>query len=399
MQNDFILIGIDGGATKVSAWQIEANEHKTYSLGAKHATKNYREIPGFINHFKVVDISKQLKENTEKTIKLTVDEEQQGAVYIEACAQAIEAIILEEENTKLVVGIGMPGLKTSDLRGISVVANGPRIPHYLYLLEKRLALKNIQLFQPIAKLGSDADYCGFGEEYAKTGAFRTCSNAYYLGGGTGAADALKLNGKLLPFDALKPWIAKTWEMKAEDERPLEKFASAGGIQSIFASFSGEDVESLNAARIYPPQIAEKAYHGEKAAQKTYHLVVQNLSLLLYERITTIYAGWQNIFSFVNPSRPPIEKTHPHLNTLFDKIIIGQRLGYLFEMPAGIEMLKKPLIKNLKALIQHSDCLDQKAKEHYADMEKIMIASQLKEAPALGAGIDAAVYIAKKQNDS
>ena len=58
MQKEPLLIGIDGGATKVSAWEIVYNKsNSTFSLGKVNSTKSYREISGYIPDFVPVDIN------------------------------------------------------------------------------------------------------------------------------------------------------------------------------------------------------------------------------------------------------------------------------------------------------------------------------------------------------
>ena len=395
--NSFLLLGLDGGATKVSGYQVLVNDSNlTFDLSNNHAEKSYSEIPGYLPDFKAVDIPTQLKQRDEHTIRLTEAEKQQGAVYVEATAIVIEELVRKAGNNSVLVGIGMPGLKTPDKRGIEVVANGPRILNYASLLEKRLELEKIHLVAPIHQIGSDADYCGIGENYAKEGLFRDVDNAYYLGGGTGVADALKLKGKLVFFDQIKPWMAKSWEMKAEDGRSLERFASAGGIQNLYAEIAGKDVAELNRQKIYPLQIAAMAAEGDESARKTFDLVVKNLSLLLFERISTVYAGWQGLFSFVNPNRPALSTKHDYLGTLLDRIIIGQRLGELMDSEAGRAILRKPLLEQLSRLIASAEALDTAAKRHYENPEKIIVTSKLRAAPALGAGIDAYLdYQSKK----
>lgn len=388
MQNNFILLGIDGGASKVSAWQVLINADNSYSLGEYHAEKSYRDIPGFIQNFKAVDLATQLAAQSDPVINTTEEEKQQAAVYVEACAVVIEEILEKSGQKRLAAGIGMPGLKTADKRGIAVVANGPRMVDYAEKLEARLKLRGIEFITPIAHLGSDADYCGIGENYSAEGLFRDSQNAYYLGGGTGAADALKLKGQLVAFDAIKPWMAKTWEMKADDERSLERFASASGIQSIYAHISGQEISELNNLGIYPMQLARLVVAGDVQAVETFKLVVDTLAKLIYERITTLYSGWQKLFNFVNPNKPALSSEHPYLGTLLDKIILGQRLGDLLESGAGKITLREPLIERLQQLINASDILDETAKNHYAAIDELLHSSKLREAPALGAGIDA-----------
>lgn len=389
MNNNFLLIGVDGGASKVSACEVIFDSSGVeFKLGELSAQRSYKDIPGFISDFKPVDIPSQLKEQNSGQILQTEDEKQQETVYVEACALVIEEFVKKSHKQKVLVGLGMPGLKTSDKRGIAVVANGPRMLNYSNLLEERLRLSHIEFIAPIYHLGSDADYCGIGENFSADGFFKDTANAYYLGGGTGVADALKLNGGLLPFDQTKEWMAKSWEMKSVDGRSLERFASAGGIQSIYADISGTKLETLNANNIYPLQISEQAKTGDKNSVATFTLVVEQLSQLLYERITTLYSGWQSIFNFMNENRTPLNPKHQFTGSLFEKIIIGQRLGELMQTDHGSTTLFKPLIKRVHRLIQDSSVLDEKAKTHYANLEEHIIISRLREAPALGAGIDA-----------
>ena len=389
MNKDYILIGVDGGASKVSAWEVIPKSHgSAFTLGNAGANRSYADIPGFITDFKPVPISTQLKDQSSGETLPTDNEIQQEAVYVEAASLVIEDIVKQTGVTKVLVGLGMPGLKTSNKRGIAVVANGPRMLHYSDLLENRLKLSGIEFISPIYHLGSDADYCGIGENFASNGAFVNTENAYYLGGGTGVADALKLNGALLPFDLTKEWLAKSWEMKSPDGRSLERFASAGGIQSIYADFSGIDLETLNATSIYPIQISEMATQNNTDAIKTFELVVEQLSHLLYERITTLYSGWQSTFEFVNPNRPQLKLDHPYRKLLFEKIVIGQRLGELMLTGHGKQNLLKPMLQSLQNLINESSALDDSAKLHYADLGSLLKISQLREAPVLGAGVDA-----------
>lgn len=388
MEQKTLLIGIDGGATKVSAWEILYNQQqRTFSLGKANAIRSYRETDGFIPDFKPVDLNVQLNERNAE-IHPTNAEKQQAAVYVEACAQAVLELSKKTGRKHVLIGIGMPGLKSEDKRGIAVVANGPRMVNYAPQLEKRLVELNIELAAPISHLGSDADYCGIGENYAAEGVFRSVSNAYYLGGGTGVADAMKLEDELLTFDNAKAWMAKTWEMKSAAGISLELVTSVNGIQKTYAGFAGESVEELNEAGIYPLQIAQRAKQGEKAALDTFEVVNQNLAKLLYERIVTLNQGWKNLFEFVNPNRGNLESDHPYTGKVFDAIVIGQRLGDLFEDKNGSEIVKQPVISQLNNWIQSSEYLPAQVKSHYQNTADIIRISKLREAPALGAGVDA-----------
>jgi predicted NBD/HSP70 family sugar kinase len=387
MNNPPLIIGIDGGATKISAWRIERTS-KGFVLGSNHSENKYSSYPSFNSEFTPVEIQTQLEE-INSSIALTDSEQKQGQAFIHAFTDTISELSSDEE---IIIGIGMPGIKTTDGRGIAAMANGPRIPKFCDELEKALSENSIKLAKPIHHLGSDADYCGLGEEYADTGLFKSIENAYYLGGGTGAADALKLEGNLIPLDETKSWLLKSWEMKNNDNIPLERYASAGGIQSIYSTYSGKSISSLNRDKIFPNIILDLADQGDEAATETFSDISFNLAELLFERIETIYSGWEGRFGFVNPNRETPSSQHPFIGTTLDRIIIGQRLGTLLELSEGLGIFWEPFVYHLTQLINESDHIDSIAKSAYLNKKQLnqnlIQISMLRDAPALGAGIDA-----------
>jgi len=341
--------------------------------------------------FKPVNIQLQLGEMNEDEIDLTVEEKLHGKSYMYAAADVIIELVKQVGADRVLVGIGMPGLKSKDKRGIVALANGPRMPDYCKVIEARVEAAGIVMDKPIHHLGSDADYCGIGEEYSKNGLFRNVENAYYLGGGTGVADAMKLKGKLLPFDQAKTWIAKAWEMKNSDGKSMERFASSSGIQAIYSEFSDILVPELNEKGVYPPQIMD-LYDEDPAAKRTFNDISYNIAKLLFERIVTIYSGWRHYFEFVNSNRADLEEKHPYRNILLDSIIIGQRLGDLLEASKGKDVFYEPFFDFLTKFIAECPYLDGRFKNHYlkddAFNEGIIKTSNLREAPAIGAGVDA-----------
>lgn len=393
MKNEFNLIGIDGGASKVAGYIIDFDkESNSFTLTNINSEIQYSDIKNFNPNFTPVPIKEQLKEFEHNTFAITEPELRQGEIIAEACRNLIINLKNQTDKNSVLFGIGMPGLKTKDKRGVAVCVNGPRILELASIIEKNLLDSDVELITPIACLGSDADYCGIGEEYANLGSFKDVPNAYYLGGGTGTADALKLGNKLIPLDQTKKWLAKTWEMKNENNVSLEKYTSFSGIQSIYSDKSQKDVNILISENIYVPQIAINALEGEKAAIDTFRESAQSLAKLLYERITTLSCGWQYIFKFINKDRPDLEREHFYLNGLFDRIVLGQRLGDFLNTRSGFTVLAKPLYERLSKLLDESFCLSDEAKEHYlhgSDLKRErLVISQLREAPVLGAGIDA-----------
>lgn len=393
MSADFRLVGIDGGATKVAVWTITVDpESDRVSLGDVAGTESYQNHPEFIDGFQPVGIQLQLAEMQSGNIALTDQEKRQGQVILETFAAAIADVASDAPGSPLLIGIGMPGLKTPDGRGISALANGPRMPEFCAILENLLHRNKVKLAAPLARLGSDADYCGMGEEYAVTGAFADIRYGYYLGGGTGAADALKLDGRLIPLDQTKPWLAKTWEMKNNEGISLERFASAGGIQWVYSQYSGISVEVLLNQHMHSDKILEHAALGEPASIETFQEVASNLAMLVFERLTTLYRGWTGLFDFVNPAREQPSEKHPFLNQFFERVIFGQRLGTLWDHPAAEAILQTQFRDNLTRLILDTENLSREFVNHYCPAGKLrqdlIATSSLREAPALGAGIDA-----------
>jgi predicted NBD/HSP70 family sugar kinase len=392
MKSDILLVGVDGGATKVNCWSINIDESDGFSLGSYQAGKSYSEYSDYDPEFIPVDLKIQLKEQETGNIKPTEKEIQQGKAYIRACADSIIEVVKQSNCIKILVGIGMPGLKTENQRGISAMANGPRQISYADNVERFLKEADIELITPISHIGSDAFYCGLGEEYATAGQFRNVKNSYYLGGGTGAADALKLDGQLVSLDEIKDWFVKAWEMKCPEGRSIETYVSLKGIQSLYGEQTGQTLADLNKQAVYPPQIREKALAGDATAKETLEKVAKYLALLIYERITTLFAGWQGLFEFLNPNRAVPKKSHPYRHFLFDNIIIGQRLGDMLKESKNDYVLWKPFIHSLSMLIKEATIIDDSTRFHYCPngqfSEERIVFSKLREAPALGAGIDA-----------
>ncbi|MEA2077833.1 MAG: hypothetical protein U9O95_07435 [Candidatus Marinimicrobia bacterium] len=386
-----LLIGIDGGATKISGWTTMINEDQTFQLGDINIIKEYREYKEHMPSFKPVNILVQLGEMNENDIDLTVEEKLHGKAYMYATADVIIEIANKVGTDRVMVGIGMPGLKSADKRGIVALANGPRMPEYCKVIEERIESAGIEMEKPIHHLGSDADYCGIGEEHSTFGLFRQVENSYYLGGGTGVADAMKLKGKLLAFDKAKTWIAKAWEMKNSEGKSMERFASSNGIQAVYSEFSGMSIAELNANNIYPPQIMD-LFDEDPAAKRTFNDVSYNIAKLLFERIVTIYGGWHHFFEFVNSNRADLNEMHHYRSTLLESIIIGQRLGDLLEASKGKNVFYEPFLEFLTKFIVESPYLDAKFKNHYLKDEQfnedLIKTSKLRQAPAIGAGVDA-----------
>lgn len=379
----YALVGIDGGATEVKTHLVRLEGPPSaplFHLGETSASRKYERVVGF----RPVDVVEQLKQRGDPD--LTPSEKEQGRRYVEAAAQTVVEVARQAGTNQVLIGMGMPGLKTPDGRGIAVINNGPRIPDYLDDLDEALESAGITLVAPVSRLGSDADYCGMGEEYAADGLFRDVQNAYYLGGGTGIADAMKLRGQLVPFDEAKPWIQKAWQIPSCLGPTFEKLASALGLSTAYANLLGIGMAALARENRYPEAEALK---GDVLAESVLEGASLVLAELIFERMNTIKNGRADV-----PHRGQayleLRGDHPYRGTLLDRIVIGQRVGNMYDEPRFADAFKRKLDRCLTRLILNSD--DAELREHYLAGDKIcpgrLVASRLREAPAIGAAIDA-----------
>ncbi|MCF7823774.1 MAG: hypothetical protein K9N35_06330 [Candidatus Marinimicrobia bacterium] len=390
--DDIILIGIDGGASKVLVHKVDILTNPMRFVALKPFIEvNYSSSELYSEKFKPVALNRQMKEHADGgPIMQTKAEANQEKAILESFNKAIRTILGENITEEVIIGLGLPGLKTEDKRGISAMANGPRMPEFLNKLEKSLSEEGYTTLNPIHAIGSDADYCGLGEQWGDEGGMRGVESAYYIGVGTGIADAMLIDGLNLPFDKCKPWIAKTWEMMANKEESYENLLSAKGIQTRYGKLVGMNLDELTQSEIYPWQIYERALEGEEAAAQIVNETARALSDLLFHRIRTLAVGAPE--TMLRDANRNLEIEHDHLGKVFERIVIGQRLGDIWEFKNFAPLLLDPVNENLGRLIHASD-LPAEIKSEYLTKtnrlrDDLIIHSELRHAPALGAAVDA-----------
>ena len=387
-EKEYIIIGIDGGGSKVSAGIIESKDISTFTIKSL-SQQYYNERSEFNSDFSPVAMDIQLNEYNTEEYNVTNDEVLQGNAIIESFHNSIINLNIDKP---ILMGIGMVGLKTKDLRGIGAIANGPRIPNFCIQLEDALHKSNIHLHKPIQYIGSDADNCGIGEEYGKDGLFKDIQNGYYIGGGTGTADALKLKNELIPFDSVSSWIAKSWEILNENNISMEQYTSLKGIQSIYSNYSEIPINELCNESIYANEIFSRALKNEQAALLTCADITKYMSTLIVERVETIFSGWQNKFGLLNPKHSLLINNHPYKNNLLERIIIGQGLGKLFHLSKNTPLLWDPLHNNIYDMIQKSRVLPSETKKFLFEngtlKKGFIMTSNLDNSALLGAGVTA-----------
>ena len=390
MSSDYTVIGLDGGASKIRGAVVQisrtGNVPVAQGCGAAYeiAYADYAEKQA---PFTPVPLTEQLAQWRENSLLLTAEEKRYGALMITSAAAVVRKLLEPLAPAPVIIGVGMPGLKTVDKRGIAVMANGPRLPLYLDDLGDGLKQMGVRLAAPIHQLGSDADYCGIGEQYSLQGQFRQVATAYYLGVGTGIADAMKLAGSLLPMDQAQDWIAKSWELQGLRGIPFEKCVSMAAVVADYRQLQPQGVPPV----AHAGEIFARAAAGEALAAQLVALLANDLAGLVYARIATLALG-ESPAPLVASRQRPLRSAHPFVGECWHKIIFGQRLGQLWANQRYRHCFHEHLEQALRQWLLQMP-MAAAASYLYQDQIRpdLLVASTLTEAPILGAGI--AAYLA------
>jgi len=206
-------------------------------------------------------------------------------------ADAISSIKTNDQ--KYLMGFCFPGLKTPKLDGITVMSNGPRNIKMLSKINDKINSK--QKHKPLIKqIYNDSECCLIGEWKSSIGKLKNCENAIYLGGGTGIADGIILNNKIIDFMSSKI-LKQSWQLIMPSGQSVENCLSLGGMLNQWNK--GKSIEALNS-------LFENATKGDIHANQ----IIDNAS---------------EAFIFLIKKRMVFFKSH---NTNPEKIVIGQRLG-------------------------------------------------------------------------
>ena len=266
------LLGIDCGGTKVLAQSASFDsETGLVSPGEFHLEVNYSDSPNWNPKFISVHLDLQRQEFAEGNICLTEPEMDQGDVIVET----IQNVISKSGSDS--IGLCFPGIKNE--RGVVIMANGPRISD---LLER---------IPEIDSLYNDSDCCVLGEWKSTIGKIQNCKNAFYIGGGTGIADGIILNGELIDFNE-RDDVKRSWELIMEN---------------------GQSVESC----LSPKEMIDQWNFSNK------HKVITLDQLSKNENSKLIFNKAIIAFSYLIQNRIQFFRSN---NSIIEKIVMGQRLG-------------------------------------------------------------------------
>ncbi|MFN0007822.1 MAG: hypothetical protein ACKVXR_07930 [Planctomycetota bacterium] len=361
---DDLLIGVDGGATEVKAHEVVRSD-SMLGLGAASASFLYERARGF----QPVPMPSQLLALEKGTLRPGGVEGAQARLWLEASARAIASVAGQAGRREVRLGICMPGLKTADGRGIAVMRWGPRIPGYLDRLEALLAESGLALGRPVSRLSSDGEACAHGERIDARGLLRGIGCAYYLGGGTGLAEALLIEGRIHGFDALDGFVRKAWQMEATGGRIVEDLLSPRGMNSAYAAMANKKLP------LAPGDHPEsRALAGDEQAARVLRDAAEALAELVLDRMGALRRGFHSSSARITP------------NTFLERVVIGQRLGGIFASAALRPSFRDPAEELLARKIVATG--DGALRKHYLEGSRLrpdlLVGSELRAAPAIGA---------------
>ena len=222
--NDDLLAGIDCGATKVMVQSgVYSSATNKISPGSINKEFYYSDHPNWNSNFKPIPLDIQKSEYQSNNISLTNEEIDQGNVIIDTIVSSMKII----DGHK--IGLCFPGLKNHD--GIVVMANGPRIPNLSH------QIKSVKI------ISNDSDCCVIGELKSTIGMMQNTKNGVYIGGGTGIADGIILNGELLNLTNIKD-IPRSWEINLSSNETVETLLSPAGMIKKYNDQNNAQIKTL-----------------------------------------------------------------------------------------------------------------------------------------------------------
>jgi hypothetical protein len=383
-----VLIGVDGGATEVKVHEVEALRGQPELLlraGKGQCSKRYGKIYGFAP----LTLEEQRAQLAAPV--LSELERQQGLQWVEAVAECIAVVAAAREGSAARIGVALPGLKTPDGRGIALSLHGPRIPDFLDRLEERLAKTRVRSAAPIGRLLSDGECCGLGEQYAEGGAFRDVEHAYYLGGGTGLAESLKLAGEVVPLERIESWFPKAWQLDASPKDALEAlfwplkpspgqtFDSLLSVAELNRRYAESPPKSHGHSR---KGFVEGRIGEDPCAIAQVENLAHALAVLVERRVRCLE----------QPAQGPEHDPRP---IRLQRVVVGQRLGQLFADERTIPYLAD--YASLRLARQIPSYLDptfvdrgpepvdlEHPPSEGRELARFLVPSSLRAAPAIGA---------------
>lgn len=195
-----------------------------------------------------------------------------GRDWVEVCAELLRGFI----QGPTVVGFAMPGVKTSDRRGIERLNHAAPCSDFLDRLAEQLPADT-----HLGPLGSDGELAALGET-VPPGKLVGVRSGYYLGGGTGVSEGLLTDGVAGPI------APRAWEL---------------GWESRLAPSAWNAAFRAEKSRDPRPSLEEEALRGDPLANQILLQAARDMTEFLQLRGLEV-----------------------------ERIVLGQRYGRLLEEP-------------------------------------------------------------------
>ncbi|MEZ5976695.1 MAG: hypothetical protein R3F34_00525 [Planctomycetota bacterium] len=269
MSAEPVLVGVDGGGSGVRAARVVRTEGGLYDFGSAFVLR-------------------------------AIDAGSDARTYVRAAADVVAEVA--DGAASVLFGMGMPGRKTEDGRGIAYALHGPVDVEFLAHLESALGARGVRLAASCARLDDDGLLGCAGERLSPRGALRDANDAYYLGGGTGLAEAFVVAGEPTAFEDCGRGLSRAWR-QFDGEMTFEERLSVRALNQAYRRAGGRaDLPEVGLA------------HGESAARETLTGAIQALQRLVARR-------------------------EEALGLRFDRIAISQRLASVFATSPARDLLE------------------------------------------------------------
>ncbi len=346
------LIGVDGGASTIRAWRlVRAESGLLYPRGAVVRRRIPRE-----EGFRPALLEEQVADRESEEPPFAPSEQIQAELVCETVGVAIAKAA--GATRRIVVGVCMPGLPDATGRGIVVLRHGPRLPRFLDRVEADLRDRGFELARFPRRLVADGAAAAGGEEVGVDGRFRGVASVLLVAGGTGVAEALKVDGCFPPIEHVRRWLPPVYRLRASSGALFEDLVSMSAINAAFAERAGTS-DAL---------VEERAAEGDELARSTLRNAARHLAELLLARLVAL-------------RREP--------GVLLERIVLGQHTARLFGDERLASCFANPLRIHLAEGLRDTDDADMHAAYLEEDELKrdLVVASALPAAPAIGAMAD------------
>ena len=340
MQPRPVWIGVDGGATKFALHRIEEDASGALVTVGAGLECSWPSTPSAVTP----SLEQQLQELEAGGPLLTSYERECSIAWPQALAEQLATFV---GRAPVTLGLCMPGRKDAEARGITLMANGPRLPRFAADLEQELAACGVSLTTPLPAILSDGRAAGLGEELAAGGHLAGVQDAVLLGLGTGLAEAVKLGGRHLAVEQVEALHSPAHRRSlvslepallvegGDEQLSVEDAASLGGMQECFARTGGSG------------SLLDAAARGEDAAREVLRRGAVALASFLVERLQVLErAGAERV-----------------------RVVLGQRAALIEREPGLASCWSQPL----REVLERSS----------VPIESLRI-SELRAAPAIGA---------------